>query len=452
MLAPGLRYALEALLAAAGEAPDPQTLKQRLEALVGQHFPPDLATRALALAYRYVDYRVALGLNGPGDLPAAPPVTPGPPPAAPAGHDTSEARPRGRSVVLVMLDGVRQQEWNGRALDDQGRPVRTSELLPTFMQLRKSGVFFPRLSISNPAGVSLPAYADIFAGRRQERITSNYPPADDFRSHYPTLLQVIKRDLGLPFDGVALHSSWSKLCPIAAMPPLDPSEDFYRSCAFANNANPSPGYFKPEIYGGSRSDIDTFLELAQELPRRHPRLIVVHLGDADEEGHLHQKIQSRVGLHYGIFHYHQAIRQYDYLIGRLWALLQSDPFYKDNTYMVVTTDHGRDTAVDPQQWATHGKCIADKLRTQPCSGCSGVFALAVGPGLSARTARGSYSHADLAPTLARLLGASMPSATGRLMREITDAAAMAPPPPALPRATASAAPLPPLPGTARTVR
>lgn len=68
LLAPGLRYALEALLAAAGEAPDPQTLKQRLEALVGQHFPPDLATRALALAHRYVDYRVALGqLRPPAD-------------------------------------------------------------------------------------------------------------------------------------------------------------------------------------------------------------------------------------------------------------------------------------------------------------------------------------------------------------------------------------------------
>ena len=37
-------------------------------ALVGQHFPPDLATRALALAHRYVDYRVALGqLRPPAD-------------------------------------------------------------------------------------------------------------------------------------------------------------------------------------------------------------------------------------------------------------------------------------------------------------------------------------------------------------------------------------------------
>lgn len=69
LLDPGLRDTLEALLHAAGDAPDPEALKQRLEGLVGQHFPPALATRALALARRYVDYRVALGrLKAPQDL------------------------------------------------------------------------------------------------------------------------------------------------------------------------------------------------------------------------------------------------------------------------------------------------------------------------------------------------------------------------------------------------
>lgn len=68
LLAPGLRDAIEALLHAAGESPDPEALKQRLQALVGQHFAPELATRALALAQRYVDYRVALGaLKPPAD-------------------------------------------------------------------------------------------------------------------------------------------------------------------------------------------------------------------------------------------------------------------------------------------------------------------------------------------------------------------------------------------------
>jgi len=69
LLVHGLRDTLEALLMEAGDASDPATLKQRLAALVNQHFPAALATRALALAERYVDYRVALGsLRAPQDL------------------------------------------------------------------------------------------------------------------------------------------------------------------------------------------------------------------------------------------------------------------------------------------------------------------------------------------------------------------------------------------------
>lgn len=68
LLAPGLRDALEALLLEAGEAVSPEDLKHRLAALVAGRFGDTLATRALALAERYVDYRVALGqLQAPPD-------------------------------------------------------------------------------------------------------------------------------------------------------------------------------------------------------------------------------------------------------------------------------------------------------------------------------------------------------------------------------------------------
>ncbi len=72
LLVPGLRHTLEALLLEAGDASDPEVLKQRLAQLVGQHFPAALATRALALAERYVDYRVALGALSPPRDPGDP--------------------------------------------------------------------------------------------------------------------------------------------------------------------------------------------------------------------------------------------------------------------------------------------------------------------------------------------------------------------------------------------
>lgn len=61
LLAPGPRDELEAMLLEAGDMPDPQALKRRLADLVARRFGEALSTRALALAERYVDYRVALG-------------------------------------------------------------------------------------------------------------------------------------------------------------------------------------------------------------------------------------------------------------------------------------------------------------------------------------------------------------------------------------------------------
>lgn len=72
LLVHGLRHTLEALIAEAGDASDPDALKQRLAQLVGQRFPAALATRALALAERYVDYRVALGAVTPPRDPSDP--------------------------------------------------------------------------------------------------------------------------------------------------------------------------------------------------------------------------------------------------------------------------------------------------------------------------------------------------------------------------------------------
>ncbi len=96
LLTPGLRDALEALLMAAGDAANPQALKQRLEALVGEHFPPELATRALALAQRYVDYRVALGeLRPPAD----------------------QSDPQALRTVMAERQKVRLQHFDGDEFD-----------------------------------------------------------------------------------------------------------------------------------------------------------------------------------------------------------------------------------------------------------------------------------------------------------------------------------------------
>lgn len=363
--------------------------------------------------------------------------------------------PERRNVILVLIDGVRLRDVLGRGVDDNGKPVRAGDLLPNLTSLRKSGVFLSRFQISNPAGVSLPGYADIFAGRRQERIVSNYPPPADLRSHYPTVFQGLRKQLGLGFDGVALIASWAPLCNIAILPPVAAADDFFRSCGFKNSAAPTaasppgsptagegsaaspadasaaagatlpsgglvatPTYFKPDIYGGSRADSDTFLEALTELPRRHPRFAIIQFVDADEEAHMQRRVQRRMTQNYGIFHYHQALRASDYYIGRLWAMLQADPVYRGTTYLVITTDHGRDDFPEPDQWTLHGHCVSEFGARKTCSGCSQIFAIAVGPGLRPQTIKKAYDHTGLAPSAAQILGTTLPGTSGRVIPEL----------------------------------
>ncbi len=385
---------------------------------------------------------------------AAAPVAPAAPAPPLIGALAPVPSPDRRNVIVILVDGVRLRDVLGRGIDDNGKPVRAGELLPNLTSLRKSGVFLPRFQISNPAGVSLPGYADIFAGRRQEKIVSNYPPPADLRSHYPTVFQGLRKQLGLGFDGVALIASWAPLCNIAVLPPVAASDDFFRSCGFKNSAALSqvappgspapsegaaapadagsgpgatlpsgglvanPNYFKPDIYGGSRADSDTFLEALSELPRRHPRFAVIQFVDADEEAHMQRRVQRRLTQNYGIFHYHQALRASDYYIGRLWAMLQADPVYRGTTYLVITTDHGRDDYPEPDQWTLHGHCVSEFGAKKTCGGCSHIFAVAVGPGLRPQTVKKVYDHTSIAPSVAQLLGTSLGGSSGPVIPEL----------------------------------
>lgn len=74
-----------------GELRDVAVLRQRLNALVGKYFPPELMQRATALLMRYVDYRQALGQL-----------------AAP----TDPADPSAMRAALQARDRVRQQYFS----------------------------------------------------------------------------------------------------------------------------------------------------------------------------------------------------------------------------------------------------------------------------------------------------------------------------------------------------
>lgn len=129
-----------------------------------------------------------------------------------------------------------------------------------------------------------------------------------------------------------------------------------------------------------------------------PRLAIVNYNDCDY-------------VHWGYpSHYTRAIAIMDEGIQRLIEAVDADPFYRGNTYVVVVPDCGRDD---------------NRLKAVPyqhhfnSESAHRIFALVVGPRIpaGARIER-PVGQIDLAPTIARWMGLSLPYAQGRALKEL----------------------------------
>ncbi|MGN6638140.1 MAG: phosphoglyceromutase, partial [Mucilaginibacter sp.] len=97
--------------------------------------------------------------------------------------------------------------------------------------------------------------------------------------------------------------------------------------------------------------------------------------------------------------------QEDIYLQELWQYIQSDPFYKNKTTLIVTCDHGRgDVPLDA--WRSHGVGIKNSEQTW--------FAI-IGPDTPhdgiVETHTTTY-HKQLAQTIAKLLGFDFKSEAG----------------------------------------
>jgi hypothetical protein len=93
--------------------------------------------------------------------------------------------------------------------------------------------------------------------------------------------------------------------------------------------------------GNTRYDMLTWLSAREYIKKHHPKVVYLGFGETDEYAH-----RGRYDL------YLQKAADVDRMIGELWYYVQTDPFYKDNTTFIITTDHGR--GKNPAGWQTHG--------------------------------------------------------------------------------------------------
>jgi len=142
----------------------------------------------------------------------------------------------------------------------------------------------------------------------------------------------------------------------------------------------------PPPFGGIRWDGFTF-ELAMEyIKKNHPKVLYIAFDETDDNAHASDYDK-----------YLDSAHATDEWLSQLWTYLQSNPFYKDKTSIIIATDHGRGEETK-SEWTSHGKTI---------KGASEIWLAAIGPDIAPRgmiTDKKQRTQSQIAATLAALIG------------------------------------------------
>ena len=321
-------------------------------------------------------------------------------------------------VVLVSIDGVRWQEvFAGAdpALYQQSQWVKTPELIRAFKPgkpellmpflhktVKQQGITVgdrsqgSAINVSNPYQISYPGYQELLAGFSDPSIRSNNKVANpnvtvlEWLNQQPQMQHKVAAFGSWDLFPYILNTERSGLTVNAGF--MQQQGELSEKQKYLNQLQAKT----PSPFASVRLDVFT-QEFALEHMRLHkPKLLYIALGEADDFAHLGQYDQ-----------YLAAIHRSDQFIADLWQELQNDPYYRDQTTLLISTDHGRGEAA---QWRSHGKSAAVPGYKGPVpqiAGSEQIWLAAMGPEIPAagsiRT-NGTWQQGQMAATLAAALG------------------------------------------------
>ena len=332
-----------------------------------------------------------------------------------------------KNFVIVTLDGMRWQEVfrgadsamiNSKYTEDK-EEVRKKYWSASLEDRRK--LLFPFLwntlakqgqvygnrdmgnkeQLSNPYHFSYPGYSEIFTGFADVRMNTN----DAILNPNMNVLEFLNKQKG--FEGkVITFSSWERFPQIlnasrSGLPVYSGYADLKNS-----DANARLKYLNelqhnvPHYLGDStRLDFLTYEFSKEYIKQYKPRVIYMAFDETDDMAHA------------GNYKFYlDRAKQEDSYIKTLWEMIQADPFYKNNTTLLITCDHGRgDVPMD--KWRDHGADV---------DGSENTWFAVVGPDTPAtgalKTATTIY-HKQLAQTISMLLGFDFNAAAGHEVGE-----------------------------------
>ena len=274
------------------------------------------------------------------------------------------------NLIVITTDGLRWQEvFNGMdfALANNRKfnhgdsaylfnkygsisvTERQAKLLPFITQtMGTKGLLFGnrfkenKVDVANPHWFSYPGYNEIFTGYPDSAINSNnYPP-----NPHENILAFLQKQKAYQNKVIAFGAwdAYNRILNEAAsgFPVINGFESL--SSILPDSQTKMLAQMLKDSYKPFKEaeclDIFTHQQAKYYLETKRPKAMYISYGETDEWAH-----EGNYSA------YLDAAHQVDAWVAELWQWVQSTPGYKDNTYLLITTDHGRGFG---EGWTDHG--------------------------------------------------------------------------------------------------
>ena len=313
------------------------------------------------------------------------------------------------NVFLITLDGVRWQEVfygidtllvNNPELtsekkflienfDDSNFESKRKKLMPFFWnEIFKKGKLYGDLnqnsyfSTTNNKIFSYPGYNEILTGNADSLINSN----SKIYNKNVTVLEKLNNN-SLYKNRVAAFCSWDVFpfiindkrsgVPVNAGYMPSNSLNLSEIEKFINSNQRRA----PVIWETVRLDVFTHNLAFEYVKKYKPKVLYLAYGETDDFAHMGDYDQ-----------YIKSLYNTDQMIKELWTFVQSNEYYKDNTFFIITTDHGRG---EEEKWSGHGNSKS-------------TWAAIIGPNLGEKgIIKNSKNYTNqIAPTIEKITGIS----------------------------------------------
>ncbi len=287
-----------------------------------------------------------------------------------------QAQNKTENIVLVTLDGLRWQELFGgadsallhnkkytRDFDgtsgkfwDNNLDARRKKLFP-FMwniisqqgQLHGNRLEGSRVNVANPYQFSYPGYNEILTGFADSSVNSN----DKVRNKNSNVLEFINQQKSYQ-NKVAVFSSWDVFPYII---------NTWRNHIYVNSDVDSLHFGNSNLQlindlqfltprpVDVRPDVITYLAAREYFKAFTPKVLYIAFDETDDLAHAGEYDQ-----------YLKSAHAEDGMLADIWNIIQSNPFYKNKTTLIVSCDHGRGDVIK-DNWRDHGQNIKESGET-----------------------------------------------------------------------------------------